>query len=426
VLRAYKYRIYPNQEQEILINKHFGCVRWVYNYALDKKNRVYQEENISLSRFDIQKDLPLLKKQEETKWLKEVNSQSLQYSLENLDNAFNKFFHDNKNGVLEKKKKQYIFSRKSKGLEINLERLNSIGKPNFKSKKNPKNSFGIPANTFVDFEESKVYLPKFKTGIKIIIDRRFEGITKNSTISKINNKYYISILVQNNDIIPVKPPISEKQAIGIDLGIKSFLVTSDCLVIDNPKYLKESLRRLKIRQKKHSKKLKGSINIKKSIKVISSTHEKISNKRVDFLHKLSTNLINNNETICLETLSVSNMIKNHNLAQSISDVSWSEFVRMLTYKAEWYGCNILRIGTFEPSSKMCSCGHINNKLTLKDREWTCIKCNTKHDRDINAANNIKKFAFAKIKNTVGTTEIHALRDMTEVTRSAQETTKSLA
>jgi putative transposase len=403
MIRAYKYRIYPNQEQEVLINKHLGCSRWVYNYALAKKNKAYQEEKKSLSRFDIQKDLPTLKKQVETEWLKEVNSQSLQYSLENLDNAFTKFF-------------------KKQG-----------GYPKFKSKKNPKNSFGIPQNTYVDFEENKVYLPKFKTGIKIVIDRRFEGITKSSTISKVNNKYYISILVQNNDILLTKPTIDENKAIGVDLGIKSFLVTSDGVKIDNPKYLKQSMRRLKIRQKKHSKKVKGSNNKKKSVKIISSTHEKISNKRTDFLHKVSTELVKNNETICLETLKVSNMIKNHCLAQSISDVSWSEFVRMLTYKADWYGCNILRIGTFEPSSKMCSCGHINNDLKLSDREWTCTICNTHHDRDTLAANNIKKFAFVKqntnevglCNNTVGTTEIHALRDMTKVTRSAQETAKSL-
>ena len=420
MIRAYKYRIYPNQEQLVLINKHLGCTRWIYNYALAKKNKAYQEEKKSLSRFDIQKDLPTLKKQVETEWLKEVNSQSLQYSLENLDNAFTKFFKDSKNGIIENKKKQFIKNRKSKGLEINLDKLNSIGKPNFKSKKNPKNSFGIPANTYVDFEENKVYLPKFKTGIKIIIDRRFEGITKSSTISKVNNKYYISVLVQNNELLPIKPTIDENKAIGVDLGIKSFLITSDGLKVDNPKYLKESMRRLKIRQKKLSKKIKGSNNRKKSVKIISSTHEKISNKRTDFLHKTSTELVKNNDTICLETLNVKGMIQNHCLAQSISDVSWSEFNRMLTYKADWYACNILRIGQFEPSSKMCSCGVINQELTLKDREWTCSSCGTHHDRDLLAANNIKKIAFVK-QNTVGTTEIHALRNMTKITRSAQET-----
>jgi putative transposase len=394
MIKAYKYRIYPNKEQEVLINKHLGCVRFVYNYGLEKKNKTYQETGKGISRFDIQKDLPKLKKQVETEWLKEVNSQSLQYALENLDNGFTKFF-----------KKQGSY-------------------PRFKSKKNPKNSFGIPQNTFVDFEESKVYLPKFKKGIKIVIDRRFEGITRSSTISRINNKYYISILVQNNEELPEKPPISENKAIGIDLGIKSFLVTSEGLIIDNPKYLKQSMRRLKIRQRKLSKKVKGSNNRKNFVKIISSTHEKISNKRNDFLHKVSTDLVKNNDTICLETLKVSNMIKNHNLAQSISDVSWSEFVRMLIYKSDWYACNILRIGQFEPSSKMCSCGHINKELKLSDRKWICSECGTTHDRDFLAANNIKKFSFVK-NNTVGTTEIYALQDMTEVTKSVQETTKSL-
>lgn len=393
MIKSYKYRIYPNKEQIVLINKHFGCSRWVYNYALDKKNKAYQQEAKSLSRFDIQKDLPVLKKQSETEWLKEVNSQSLQYSLENLDNAFTKFF---------KKEGKY---------------------PKFKSKKNSKNSFGIPQNTYVDFEESKVYIPKFKTGIKIIIDRRFESIVRSSTVSKRNNKYYISILIQNNEIIPEKSPICENKAIGIDLGIKSFLVTSNGQIVDNPKYLKESQRRLKIRQRKLSKKIKGSNNRKKSIKIIASTYEKISNKRTDFLHKLSTSLVKNNDTICLETLKVSNMIKNHCLAQSISDASWSEFNRMIEYKSDWYGSNVLRIGQFEPSSKMCSCGNINNNLKLSDRTWTCSKCNSINDRDYLAANNIKKFAFINLKlNTAGTAEIHALQNMIEVTRSVQEIT----
>jgi putative transposase len=424
MLKTYKYRLYPNETQKVLIEKHFGCSRWVYNYALDKKNKTYQETGESLSRFDIQKDLPVLKKQEETSWLKEVNSLSLQYTLLNLENAFIKYFDEKKNGVIEKKKKQYIFSRKSKGLEINLEKLNSIGKPNFKSKKNLKKSFGIPQNTIVNFENNKVYIPKFKGGIKIKIDRKFYGFIKSSTISKTSTeKYYISILVNTTDIKPEKISISEKQAIGIDLGIKSFLVTSDGLVIDNPKYLRKSLRTLKIRQKKLSKKVKDSNNRNKYVRVISSTHEKITNKRNCFLHRTSKFLIDNYDTFCLETLNVSGMIKNHNLAQSISDVSWSEFNRMLEYKAEWYGKNILRCGQFEPSSKMCSCGYINSDLKLSDRVWVCSECGTKHDRDFNAANNIKKFCFVN-KNTSGTEEIHACGDMTEVTKSAQETTKS--
>jgi putative transposase len=396
MLKTFKYRIYPNSEQKILIHKHFGCVRWVYNYGLNLKNQTYTQTKKGISRFDIQKNIPLLKKQEETSWLKEVNSQSLQYSLENLDNGFTKFF-------------------KKLG-----------GYPKFKSKKNPKKSFGIPQNTVVEFENNLLYIPKFKKGIKIIIDRKFEGEIRSSTISmKTNGKYYISILVEINQELPRKKPIDEKQAIGIDLGIKSFLVTSDGLVIDNSKHLKKSLRRLKIRQRKHSKKVNGSNNRKKSVHILSSIHEKISNRRTDFLHKTSKFLIDDYDTLCLETLNVSGMIKNHNLAQSISDVSWSEFNRMLDYKSEWYGKNIIRIGQFEPSSKMCSvCGYIKSDLKLSDREWICPKCGTKHDRDVNASNNIKNFSFVK-NNTSGTEEIHASGVMNSVTSSAQETTKSL-
>ena len=395
IYKAFKYRIYPNKEQEELMLKHMGCSRWVYNYALNKKITSYQETGKGLNRFDIQKDLPQLKKNEDTSWLKEVNSQTLQASLENLDKAFTRFFKEKK------------------------------GFPNFKSKKDNRQSFNIPQNTEVDFEKNKIWLPKFKTPIKVIIDRTFEGIIKTSTITKTpTGKYFISILVELEKELPKKKPLDEKQAIGIDLGIKTFATLSNGMEIENPKHLKKSLKKLKKQQRKVSRKVKGSNNRKKEIKKLALIHEKVTNKRNDFLHKTSHYLVTNFDTLCLETLKSGNMMKNHKLAQALSDISIAKFNGLIDYKSEWYGTNILRIGQFEPSSKMCSCGTINKELKLTQRVWTCSSCGTTHDRDVLAANNIKHFAFTK-NNTAGTAEIHACGDMMDVSQSAQETKPSL-
>lgn len=380
IYKAYKYRIYPNREQQELIAKHIGSARWIYNYALDKKVKLYQETGKGLSRFDIQKDLPSLKKDENTSWLKEVNSQSLQASLEHLDKAFTKFFKDKK------------------------------GFPKFKSKKDNHQSFSIPQNTIVDFENNYINIPKIKTNIKCKLHRKFDGIVKTSTISKTpTGKYYISILVELNEDLPKKKPISEKQAIGIDLGIKTFATLSNGIEIENPKHLKKSIQKLKSLQRKVSKKVKGSNNRKKSVIKLAKLHEKIANQRLDFLHKTTYYLVTNYDTLCLETLKSSNMMKNHKLAQALSDIAIGKFNEILEYKAEWFGCNILRIGQFEPSSKMCSCGAINKELKLSDRVWKCVSCETTHNRDLLAANNIKRFAFVK-NNTVGTIEIKACGD----------------
>ncbi len=391
IYKAYKYRLYPNKEQQELISKHIGCSRWIYNYALDKKVKSYQETGKGLSRFEIQKDLPLLKKDEATSWLKEVNSQSLQASLENLDKAFTKFFKDKK------------------------------GFPKFKSKKDNHQSFSIPQNTLVDFENNYINIPKIKTNIKCKLHRKFYGIIKTSTISVTpTGKYYISILVQLEETIPNKKSINENQAIGIDLGIKTFAVLSNGIEIENPKYLRKSINKLKKLQRKVSKKTKGSNNRLKMIKQLAILHEKVSNKRNDFLHKTSHYLVTNYDTLCLETLKASNMIKNHKLAQALSDIAIGNFNNMIDYKAEWYGCNILRIGQFEPSSKMCTCGVINKELKLSDRVWKCKSCGTTHNRDLLAANNIKHFAFLK-NNTVGTTEIKACGDDGLLLSMKQET-----
>ena len=389
--KAYKYRLYPTKEQEVLLSKHFGSARWVYNYALNKKIVAYQTNKESLSRFTIQKDLVTLKKSEDTKWLKEVNSQTLQASLENLDKAFTKFFRDKK------------------------------GFPKFKSKHNNHQSFSVPQNGKIDFETNCISLPKFKKPIRCKIHRKYSGNSKTFTISKTpSGKYFVSVLVEVDEVQKTNKPICENQAVGVDLGIKTFATLSNGVEIENPKHLKRSLEKIKALQRKVSKKQRGSSNRKKAVKRLAVLHEKVANQRIDFLHKTTHYLVSEFDTICLETLRASNMIKNHKLAQALSDISIGKFNEILEYKAEWNGVNILRIGQFEPSSRMCTCGIINKELKLSDRSWTCKSCGVKHDRDILAANNIKRFAFINLKNTAGIVGINACGDERLLSSEKQE------
>lgn len=390
MLKAYKYRLYPTKTQEVLLSKHFGCARYIYNYGLERKIKSYSETKKSVSRFTIQADLPKLKKAEATKWLTEVNSLSLQAALLNLDMAFTRFFKEKK------------------------------GFPKFKSKHDNRQSFQVPQNTEVGYESNRVYLPKFKEGIKCRFDRHFKGKIKTSTISRTpTGKYFISILVETEDTIPNKAPIDENKAVGVDLGIKTFATLSDGTEIQNPRYLKKALKRLKCLQRSVSRKKKGSNSRKKAVKLLARQYEKVANKRKDFLHKTSKYLIYHYDTICLETLSASNMLKNHMLAQALSDISIGTFNAYMDYKAEWYGKNIIRIGRFEPSSKMCSCGHVHRGLKLSDRVWTCPTCGAVNQRDLLAARNIKKFAF-KLNNTARTAEIYAEDSMHPVRGAASE------
>ena len=357
MFRAYKYRLYPTNSQKELIHKHCGSVRFLYNLALETKTTAYLGNKVNLSRYDLQKQLVDLKK--ELPWLKETNSQSLQSALINLDEAYNKFF---------------------KG----------AGFPKFKKKTNG-GSFAVPQNVIV--ENDLLIIPKFKEGIKMSLHRPTKGIIKSATISVTpTGKYFVSILCDTKEELPTKAPIKESTTIGVDLGIKDFCITSEGEVFENPKYLRKAQSKLKYVQRKYSK-YKG----KRTKKKLAKLHEDVVNKRKDFLHKVSTKLIRENQTIAIETLAVKNMVKNHNLAQAISDVSWSTFVTMLEYKADWYGKNILKIGRFEPSSKLhANCGYINKDLTLSDREWTCPKCGELVSRDVNAAINIKSFALRNI------------------------------
>jgi putative transposase len=371
MLKAYKYRLNPNIEQRVALSKNFGCVRWVYNWALSRKIEAYQKENRSLSCFDLSKELPKLKSAEETKWLAEADSQALVMSLRNLDNAFTRFFREKK------------------------------GFPKFKSKKCRRQSFQIPQRVKVDFETRKIILPKIGA-VRAKLHRKFDGIIKTVTISKTpSGKYFASVLVETDEKPLPKPEIRYETTIGIDLGLTHFAILSNGEKIENPKHLQKSLNRLKFLQRKLSRKKAGSKRRDKARIRVAKLYEKITNQRNDFLHKLSIRLIRENQTIALETLNVQGMMQNHRLAQSIGSASWSRFVEFLRYKAEWYGRNIVFIGRFEPSSKLCSvCGYHNGELTLTDRTWTCPSCQTEHDRDVNAATNIRKFALQS-QNLVG-------------------------
>jgi putative transposase len=361
--KAYKYRVYPTADQKVSIEKHFGCARFVYNWGLETKIKVYKETGKSPTFFGLCKMLTQLKN--DNIWLKDTYLHTLQVSLMNLNTAYTNFFRDKK------------------------------GFPKFKSKHTSKQSCQFPDGVKVDFEKNITKLPKIGK-VKTVFSRGFVGNIKTCTLSKTSTgKYFVSIMVETPEEPKQKFPVSNETAVGIDLGIKHFCVLSTGEKIDNPRFLKTNLDRLKVLQRRASKKKKGSTRRHRANKKVSLKHEYISNCRKDFLHKLSTKLIRENQTICLEDLNVDGMIKNRKLSQCISDVGWSQFVDYLKYKAEWYGNNILQVDRFFPSSKTCSsCGEIKKDLTLKDREWTC-RCGVTHDRDVNAALNIFRAGLAR-------------------------------
>ena len=369
MLRSYKYQLDLNETQKVFFAKSFGSCRYVFNWSLDKRIKAYQTDKTKLSAFDLSKELTGLKK--ELLWLNEVNSQSLQQSIRNMESAFTKFFRDKK------------------------------GFPTFKNKFE-KQSCKFTASVKIDFVKQKIKLPNIGW-IRAFIDRTFEGKIGTVTVSKNKaGKYFVSVLVDNGVELPQKAPILSDTTIGIDVGIKEFAVLSNGEHIANPKFLENSSKRLSVLQRRLSKKQKGSKRRELAKLKVAKYHYKITCQRTDFIHKLTSKIVAENQSIIIEDLSIKGMLANHCLARSIQSASWSEFYRQLEYKSEWYGKNLIRIGRFEPSSKMCSCGTINKELTLKDREWTCKQCGVTHDRDLLAAQNIKKFGLQK-QNLIGLT-----------------------
>jgi putative transposase len=363
LLRSYKYRLYPNKEQGILLAKHFGACRWVYNDALALRAKLWQEKKESISWADLSARLPILKIKEETQWLKEVNAQSLVGQIINLEKAYQAFFK--KGG----------------------------GFPTFK-KRHGRQSFQCPQAVKIDLDAKTIQLPKF-TSMRFAFSRPFEGKVKTVTISRDpSGKHFAAVLVETGKDALATRPYSD--VLGIDLGLSHFATFSDGKKIENPRLLKSSLTKLAREQRRLSRKVKGSKNRAKQRVRVALAHEKIRNQRTDFLHKLSTGIIRENQAIALEDLNVVGMQQNRSLARSVSDASWSEFVRQLEYKASWHGKTVLRIGRFDPSSKLCTCGVINRTLSLSDRVWTCPSCGTTHDRDVLAANNIKSFALGRV------------------------------
>lgn len=360
MLKAYKYRIYPNQEQKEMMAKIFGQVRFVYNLGLETKISAYVGNKKHLKCFDLNKQITELKNTD-APWLKESPSQALQMSMANLDNAYTNFF---------------------KG----------AGFPKFKNRYG-KQSFQLPQGVYLE-NDKQIFIPKLKL-VDIDLHREFKGEIKTATVSKsITNKYYVSILVDTGELKPDKKPIKIETSVGIDLGIKDFVITSDGMKFKNHDFFKSAMNELRIEQRSLARKKKGSNHYQKQKTVLSLLHEHIKNQRKDYLHKISRYLVDNYDTICMEDLNVSGMVKNHKLARAISDMGWSEFKSMVEYKCDWYGKNISIIGRFDPSSKTCSkCGTINKDLTLNDREWTCKKCGSIHDRDNNAAINIRNFGL---------------------------------
>lgn len=369
MLKTYEYRLYPNKEQEVIIKKHFGCTRFVFNKALATKSEAYAKDKTNISKYELVNKIVEWKNTEEFAWLKEADSQSLQQAIFHLDSAFTKFFRE-------------------KG-----------GYPKFKSKHTHRFSYSLPQRVKVNFETHKVYIPKVGW-VNIRVDRTFEGQIKTCTVKQVpSGKYFISILFEDGTQKPNKLPITEETTVGIDLGLKTFAVLSNGSEYQRMRIIKKEEKQLAKLQRRFSRKVKGSKNREKARIKVAKQQEKIANIRKDFLHKTSTSIVNESQvnTICLETLNISGMMKNHKVAKAFADVSLYTFKQMLEYKTDRLGKNILYIGRFEPSSQLCHvCGFRNSETkNMKVREWVCPQCGTVHDRDLNAAINIKNIALSE-------------------------------
>ena len=358
---TYRYRLNPTAEHERLLNQFAGARRFVWNWALNRKREQYRETGKTLSYNDLAGELTRLKQQPATAWLREMDSQSLQQALRDLDSAYQHFFRRARQGAKKK------------------------GFPRFKSKKTDTPRFRIPQR--VVLQDAFVVVPKIGM-IKAIVHRPLEGVTKSATFKREACGHWYVSLVTEQQIAPRIDRPSETH-IGIDVGVKSLVVLSTGETIANPRWYRTQTRKLRRAQKALSRKVKGSRNRGKARIVVARLHQKIRNQRNDFLHKLSTNLIQHNDLVSIEDLNVRGLAKTK-LAKSVLDASWGMFRFMLTYKADRNDSHLIAIGRFFPSSKMCgACGSVTADLTLADRDWTCW-CGVHHDRDLNAAGNIDR------------------------------------
>lgn len=394
------FRIYPNEEQKQLLEQHFGAIRFIYNKLLHTKSTAYSQCRCSISKRDLVDHIQVLK--ECYPWLKDISAHSLLSANNNLDAAYQRFFKGIGAYPKEHKRKDNHFS------------------------------YQYPDSYQINLATSEIYLPNIGW-VKVVFHRDFfspEFIEKNMVVTIVKNqrilkhrdniaflrtltvsrtatgKYHISILTEDGLELPETQPYTQSDVLGIDLGLKTFAVCSNGDTIEYPKFLCESEERLVMLQKRVSKKIKGSNNRKKAVRKLAKIHEKIANQRNDFQHNVSLQLVRENQAIALETLNIDGMKQNHCLAKSVGDVGWYSFTVKIDYKAKWQGKTVLKIGQWEASSKTCHvCSYHNSELTLGDREWLCPECNTMHDRDINAAINIKKFAISTYQIPAGTVGI---------------------
>ena len=386
MLKAYRFRIYPTEKQKEELKFQFGAVRWVYNKTLEDKIKAYKKNKTTISKFDTINNLKDYKRAEQTKWLKRAASQPLQQSLIHLDKAYREFFRRVKN--------------KKPGVKF--------GFPRFKNRYNEQ-SLSYPQNVKIICKDNNpdkpnaLYLPKIGN-VKTVFHREISGKVKTVIIKQQpSGRYYASLLVETGVDVPQPvslDKISPDDIIGIDLGLTDILVDHKSRKIKNPKHLKKALAGLKRHQRVLSRKKKKSNNRTKARIKVARLHEKVKNIRKDYQHKLTKHIIDENQVICIESLNIKRMLKDKHLSRHISDVSWSAFITKLKYKAEWAGKRVISIENHYPSTKTCSCcDTARQSLALSERTWICDICHTEHDRDINAAINIRKRAIEILDKT---------------------------
>lgn len=375
MLRAYKYRIYPTEEQKVMLSKTFGCCRAAYNWALEQKEKAYKERGENISEFDMMKRVTHDYREVHAPWLKEVSSKAIEFAIADLYAGYKNFFE----GRASKPMFRLKFDRQ-----------------HYHDRSSTKKGTAIKA----DFKRGLISIPKIKD-IPCVFHRRFAGRIKQVGVELLpSGRYYVSVLVDDGHALPEKAPIEPDKTLGIDTGLKHFAQLSDGQTYEPTHEAKKEKRKLKLLSRRLARKQKGSRQFRLLKRRIARLHERVANRRHDHIHKITHYIACENQatTICVEDLNVKAMQRNKHLAYNINDACLGEFYRQLEYKCAWAGKNYIKIDRFAPSSKRCShCGHIYKTLTLNERAWTCPVCGTRHDRDLNAAINIKNYGLGLIE-----------------------------